>query len=65
MQSQSIGDTTYFLTFIDDFSRNTWIFFLKHKFNALGCFQHFKSLVEKQSGYYMKCLGNDRGGECI
>jgi hypothetical protein len=65
MQTPSIGGNTYFLTFIDDFSRKTWIYFLKHKSDALGCFQQFKSLVEKQSGYYIKCLRTDRGGEYI
>jgi hypothetical protein len=39
MKTTSIGGSTYFLTFIDDFSRKTWIYFLKHKFDALGCFQ--------------------------
>jgi hypothetical protein len=42
MQTTSIGSSTYFLTFIDDFSRKTWIYFLKHKSGALGCFQQFK-----------------------
>jgi hypothetical protein len=46
MQTPSIGGNT-FLTFFDDFSRNTWIYFLKHKYEALGCFQQFKSLVER------------------
>jgi transposase InsO family protein len=63
MQTTSIGGSSYFLTFIDDFSRKTWIYFLKHKYDALSCFQQFKSLVEKQSGYYIKCLRTDRGGE--
>jgi hypothetical protein len=38
MQTPSIGGNTYFLTFIDDFSRKTWIYFLKHKSGAFGCF---------------------------
>jgi hypothetical protein len=38
MQIPFIGGSTYFLTFIDDFLRNTWIYFLKHKSDALGCF---------------------------
>jgi transposase InsO family protein len=65
MQTPSIGDITYFLTFIDDFLRKTWIYFLKHKYDALGCFQQFKSLVEKHSGYYIKVLRTDRGGEYV
>ena len=51
MQTPSIVlGCTYFLTFIDDFTRKTWIYFLKHKSDAFGCFQQFKSLVEKHSG---------------
>jgi hypothetical protein len=65
MQTPSIGGNTYFLTFIDDFTRKTWIYFLKHKSDAFGCFQQFKSLVEKQSGYYIKVLRTDRGGEYV
>lgn len=65
MQTPSIGDNTYFLTFIDDFSRKTWIYFLKHKFDALSFFQRFKSLVKKHGGYYIRCLRIDKGGEYI
>ena len=31
MQTPSIGGNTYFLTFIDNLLRKTWIYFLKHK----------------------------------
>jgi len=65
MQTPSIGGNTYFLTFIVDFSRNTWIYFLNHKFGTLGCFQLFQSFVEKQSGYYIRCLRTNRGAEYI
>jgi hypothetical protein len=65
MQTPSIGGSTYFLKCIDDFSRKTWIYFLKHKHDAFGCFQQFKSLVEKQSGYYIKVLRTDRGGKYV
>jgi hypothetical protein len=63
MKTLSIGGNTYSLTFIDDFRRKLWIYFLKHKYDAFGCFQEFKSLVEKQSGYYIKVF--DRGGEYV
>ena len=38
MQTPSIEGSTYFLTFIDNFSRKTWIYLLKHKSDALGFF---------------------------
>ena len=38
MQTASIGGCNYFLTFIDDYSRKTWVHFLKHKSDAFSCF---------------------------
>ena len=31
MQTQSIGGSFYFLTFINDFSRKDWVYFFKHE----------------------------------
>lgn len=63
MHTTSIGGNHYFLTFIDDYSRKTWIYFLKEKSEVFGCFKVFKVLVEKQSGFMVKTLCSDRGGE--
>jgi transposase InsO family protein len=63
MQTQSIGGRFYFLTFIDDFSRKSWVYFLKHKSETFEKFREFKSMTEKQSGKYIKVLRSDRGGE--
>jgi hypothetical protein len=38
MQTPSIEGSTYLLPFINDFSRKTCIYLLKHKSDALGCF---------------------------
>ena len=46
MDTSSIGVCNYFITFIDDYSRKTWVYFLKHKSDAFGYFQQFKALVE-------------------
>ena len=56
MQTSSIGGCNYFLTFIDDYSRKTWVYFLKHKYDVFGCFQKFKAFVENQSGNHIKIL---------
>ncbi|KAJ0785458.1 putative RNA-directed DNA polymerase [Helianthus annuus] len=63
MRTESIGGCKYFITFIDDFSRKTWVFFLKYKSEALNFFKTFKALNERQSGYLIKTLRTDRGGE--
>ena len=48
---------------IDDFSRKTWVYFLKQKLKAFVVFKNFKALVEKESGYKIKALRSDKGGE--
>ena len=52
-----------FLTFIDDYSRKTWVYFLKRKSEVFDIFKEFKILVERQSGHYIKVLRSDQGGE--
>ncbi len=42
-----------------------WIYFLDQKSEAFTFFLQFKALVERQSGYQMKTLRTDRGGEFI
>jgi hypothetical protein len=63
MKKPSLGGRVYFLTFIDDYSRKTWVYFLKHKSETFEKFKEFKVLVEKQSGLSIKILRLDRGGE--
>ena len=62
MQTPSIGNNLYFITFIDDYSRKTWVYFLKHKSEAFEVFKQFKVMVENKSEHYIKTLRIDRGG---
>ena len=50
----------YFLLFIDDYSRQTLLYFFKEKSNVFSCFKNFKVLVKK-NGYSIKSLRIDRG----
>ena len=43
MQVTSIGGSTYFMTFTDDFSCRTWVYFLKFKSEAFDKFVEFKA----------------------
>ncbi|KAK2984034.1 hypothetical protein RJ640_001195 [Escallonia rubra] len=61
----SLGKNKYFLLFIDDYSRKTWVYFLKQKSEVFSTFKWFKALVKKQSGYQIKAMRSDRGGEFI
>ena len=53
------------LTFIDDFSRRTWVYFLKLKSEVFNIFLAFKAFVEKQSGHQILKLRSDNGGEYV
>jgi hypothetical protein len=39
----------YYVSFIDEFSRNTWIYFLRKKYEVFGRFKEFKALVENET----------------
>ena len=53
----------YYVSFIYDFSRNTWIYFLRKKFEVFDRFKEFKALVENQTKKKLKVLRKDNGGE--
>jgi transposase InsO family protein len=59
----SYGGSSYFVTFIDDFSRKVWIYMLKRKADVFVVFKQFRDLVEKRTGRSIKCLRTDNGGE--
>jgi hypothetical protein len=42
----SLGNSMYYVSFIDDFSRYTWIYFLRNKYEVFDKFKEFKALVE-------------------
>jgi hypothetical protein len=51
----------YYISFIDDFSRNTWIYFLMKKYKHK--FKEFKALVENQKEKKIKVLRTNNCGE--
>ena len=54
----------YILTFIDDFSMKTWLYFIADKTQTLDCFKKFRQLVET-STHKIGTLRSDRGGEYL
>jgi len=59
----SLGKCQYFISFIDDYSRKTWVYFLKHKDEAFGTFAEWSVMVENQTGRKIKILRIDNGLE--
>jgi transposase InsO family protein len=63
MSSASLTGCLYYVIFIDDFSRKSWIFFTKTKGQVFSRFQEFKALVENETGKKIRVPRIDNGGE--
>jgi len=53
----------YLITFIDDFNRKIWVYFLTDKSEAFDTFKIYKAKVEKETRAFIQSLRTDRGGE--
>lgn len=63
VKQTSIGGMKYIVTFIDDFSRYVWVYFMKHKSETFSKFKEFKKVAEAEVGKVVRCLRIDNGGE--
>jgi hypothetical protein len=55
----------YFLIFIDDFSRHTWVYLLKLKSEDFDKFWAYKALVENQFEHQIQKLRTNNRGEYV
>jgi len=60
---KSVGGNSYFVTFIDEFTRKSWIYLLAKKSDVFGVFKKFRLLVQSESGKMISKLRTDGGGE--
>lgn len=65
MEMMSIGKAKYFVTFIDDYSRKIYVYFLNSKSETFQAFQEFKAQVERQTGKKIKGMRSDNGREYV
>jgi len=63
IKPESNGNKRYILSFIDDFTCTTWIYFLHEKLEAFVMFKIFKVCVEKESGVNIASLRTNKGVE--
>ena len=49
MSSSSLRGYVNYVSFIGDFSRNTWIYFMENKDEVFSKFKEFKSLIENHT----------------
>ena len=53
----------YFITFINDCTRDCCVYLLRGKDEAIEVFKYYKNEVENQLGKRIKAIRSDRGGE--
>ena len=63
MSSNSLNGYVYYVSFIDDFSRKKWIYFLKIKDEVFYKFKEFKALIENHTEKKIKTFRSDNGRE--
>ena len=53
----------YYVSFIDDFSRKTWIYFINNKDEVFSNFKEFKALIENYIEKKIEIFRSDNGEE--
>ena len=59
----SIGESRYFVVFVDDYSRYSWIFLMKHRSELLQVYSNFAKMVETQFSKRIKIFRSDNALE--
>ena len=63
METDSLGGSRYFATFIDDKSKFVHVYFMSHKSKVTEVFKKFCNMAENQTERRIKTLRSDNGGE--
>jgi transposase InsO family protein len=59
----SVGENSYGLVVVDDYSRYTWVFFLSDKSNVFSIFKGFAKRNENEFDFKIKKIRSDNGFE--
>jgi len=57
--------TRYYISFMDAYTKYTWLFLLHHKSQALTAFTRFKNFAETQTGHTLKAIQTDNAKEFL
>ena len=57
------GGSCYFVIFVDDYSRFTWIYMLKHRSNLVPIFQTFHKMIQTQFSRTIKIFRSNNAQE--
>jgi len=59
----SVGRHNFYVSFIDDYNKFVWVYFLRHKSEVFQCFNDFQHLVERKFDHKIRAVQTDWGGE--
>ena len=65
MKNLTLTGMKYFVLFIDDFTRLTWVVLLKKRDVVFSAFIAFHSLIRTQYDACVKIFRSDNGGEFV
>ena len=60
-----LGMVCWFVTFVDDCTRMTWLYLMKNKSDVGDIFKAFYHMVYTQYSLLVKVLRSDNGGEYL
>jgi hypothetical protein len=59
----SEGGHKYYIIFIDDFSHHTWIYFMKHRSEALSVYKNLSAMIHTHFDTSIRVFCEDSTGE--
>ncbi|KAJ9544353.1 hypothetical protein OSB04_024060 [Centaurea solstitialis] len=59
----SKGGSKYYVSFVDDYTRYTWVFLMKHRSDFFLVYSNFRALIQTQHSVVIKCFRCDLEGE--
>jgi hypothetical protein len=61
----TVSGIRWFVTFIDDCTRMTWLYVMRHKNDVFSIFRAFHTLIQTQFSAKIRVLRSDNGGEYV